>query len=1398
MHRDRLFFFLLFSCLLCASPAWAAVCRGMDGGPGDLDGDGFVASADCDDEDSDLWSSPAEASNLRVPAGNRHKFVWDSFEYVGATPTGHDLLRSSVASNFLDHPSVTCIEPSGLDHEATDLTVPTPGVVFFYLARGRNNCGPGTLGARSNGVEREGRDCDCSMLCDDGNACTEDTCDDGACAHADVPPALLLAPAGTAVCSGQTARFSAVARGSGALSYQWSKNGAPIGNNAPVLEHVTVQGDNGAQIAVQVTDSCTSAASAPAVLTVFADPDSCAGGLDGQEAPNGAGDFLGHAVSVGVRLYSRGGSSYNNKSGGGGSGGVGGGVHLHSGELYLDATDLAIAGRGLDFLWTRYYRSREWRSTSMGVGWTHRYDRRVEPDPMVPGNLLVHSGDSRIDSYAPNALGCWEAPGFFRDLCPEPGGGYVLTFADKTTWTFAPLDGSPVAGRIIEVRDSNANAGNLTYDSTGRLVTITDSLGRDIEIAYNARNLVSTVTDFRGRQVQYEYYDGLEPGGELDDLKSVTSPAVVGTITGNNFPNGKTTHYTYTQGSPIGELNHNLLTITDPEGNVLLRNAYSSADSPADPRFDRVDRQIFPEGVATYVYVALGPGDEPPAVSQTVVKDPMGNVTAYSFAEDRKLLGLKEYTGRTPQPALPTDGTFNAPTGQLRTSDPPYFETRYEYNNDYLPTRVLHPDGSSVELTFDVTVNLNPREQGDLVQRVRLPGSLGGDQTEIVETWTHATDFGTSYGDATLDRLARPAINEGLFITNEFLNSRKGWDGTIKGVPKSSHLRKGWDGTIKGLAAGDLTGDGLPDVVSMWEKEQGRKGWDGTIKGHLRGVVVRDIEECKKRPLLAARASPGNFPSDLFRIRPKGWDGTIKGRLAESLMELPYDPPTAVRPPSNVLIEFRASGVGVLTAEVGDEDNAPGCGSDQQGNIPAGEVQDCAPNVYRSGWGHPLPEIDTSDDSLSFSRKGWDGTIKGRSHPTSHTDGRGNTWTLAYDAGGNLTDVTAPPVVTGTLGGGVQTIHHEWSYNGSGQVTQYTSPEGRIDQYHYYTSGPATGYLQDVVVDAANVHQVVVTARDDCGNVTRVTEPGGATTDYTLNELDQVVRVISSAPFSYPTYFYYDKNDRMTRMDVQNIDAQGFVVASNGHLTTFVGVEPLDQLVFGERETAPGQCVREELYWDANGNPTLWRSGEATNGSQPTNVVRALHDERGLRYRLIDAEGDPAQATVQFDYNANGRLVTLHEWLEDPLGPRVSTASRDGYGRVVTATDPEGNSATFHYDASSNPTSVEVEGELIEGVSGTNVTLAQADCVYDEIDRPVVAGTQHFDPATGTPIGDGSSTTRMYYDLDSFIQRIEDDNLHATDYEYDTASRLSVVTDAAGNSRTFTTRRAARRKRTSI
>ena len=89
-----------------------------------------------------------------------------------------------------------------------------------------------------------------------------------------VPSTISAQPTSETVASGQTATFSVTATSSGALSYQWKKNGSAIGGgtSSSYTTPATVASDNGAIFTVTVTGSTGSATSNAATLTVTAPP----------------------------------------------------------------------------------------------------------------------------------------------------------------------------------------------------------------------------------------------------------------------------------------------------------------------------------------------------------------------------------------------------------------------------------------------------------------------------------------------------------------------------------------------------------------------------------------------------------------------------------------------------------------------------------------------------------------------------------------------------------------------------------------------------------------------------------------------------------------------------------------------------------------------------------------------------------------------------------------------------------------------------------------------------------------------------------------------------------------------------------------------------------------------
>ncbi len=84
---------------------------------------------------------------------NKEILSWNALAFNNL---GYDVVRSTSASDFT---TGTCVEKGDGDTAATDAAVPASGQVFHYLVRGGNPCGVGTLGYRSNGVERTGVVC---------------------------------------------------------------------------------------------------------------------------------------------------------------------------------------------------------------------------------------------------------------------------------------------------------------------------------------------------------------------------------------------------------------------------------------------------------------------------------------------------------------------------------------------------------------------------------------------------------------------------------------------------------------------------------------------------------------------------------------------------------------------------------------------------------------------------------------------------------------------------------------------------------------------------------------------------------------------------------------------------------------------------------------------------------------------------------------------------------------------------------------------------------------------------------------------------------------------------------------------------------------------------------------
>ena len=135
----------------------------------------------------------------------------------------------------------------------------------------------------------------------------------------------------------------------------------------------------------------------------------------------------------------------------------------------------------------------------------------------------------------------------------------------------------------------------------------------------------------------------------------MTYPAVTGTPTGNDFPDGATIRYTYS--AP-----HRLAGITDRAGEPLLDIEYAESFDHERVSSLRWARSGNP------VHITYHPTDE--ATVLAIVNDANGNVRDLLFDKLDACVGVREYTARA-DASKPTTRTENRPARPVRAGSRP-------------------------------------------------------------------------------------------------------------------------------------------------------------------------------------------------------------------------------------------------------------------------------------------------------------------------------------------------------------------------------------------------------------------------------------------------------------------------------------------------------------------------------------------------------------------------------------------------------------------------------------------------------------------------------------------------------------------------------------------------------
>jgi YD repeat-containing protein len=362
-------------------------------------------------------------------------------------------------------------------------------------------------------------------------------------------------------------------------------------------------------------------------------------------------------------------------------------VYSHSGEFAPVYTDLQLTGRGLDFQFTRSYRSSfADHIGELGRGWFSSIAKRIE---RRGDDIIYHNGAGELYKFLGGMQDNYKSPiGFYGFLLKEKK-EFLLYQRYGLKYRFEiPEQG----GRILGIEDRNHNSIQFSYSENA--VVIIDSLKRTIDISIN-KGLMKELKDHAGRTWKYLY-------DKNDCLIEVNQPATA------DFPNGTTVKYAY-------DNNHRLISVTDAKGQKYLVNHYDKSG--------KVVAQEHGCGVFNMEYDAIGEGENGLSTHRTTCIRKNGSKLVLEHSEVGNVLSRTLYVRK--ESFAPQD------IKGISGNDVPLI-TNSVYNKNLELTSRIFPAGNKTEWVYseDAEDSLN---QGNLLQIIKIPQTgVESDQTRTV------------------------------------------------------------------------------------------------------------------------------------------------------------------------------------------------------------------------------------------------------------------------------------------------------------------------------------------------------------------------------------------------------------------------------------------------------------------------------------------------------------------------------------------------------------------------------------------------------------------------------------------------------------------------------------------
>lgn len=414
----------------------------------------------------------------------------------------------------------------------------------------------------------------------------------------------------------------------------------------------------------------------------------------------------------------------------------------------------------------------------------------------------------------------------------------------------------------------------------------------------------------------------------------------------------------------------------------------------------------------------------------------------------------------------------------------------------------------------------------------------------------------------------------------------------------------------------------------------------------------------------------------------------------------------------------------------------------------------------------------TSATTASGARTTWDyhadGTLdwmtetRGNQSGASASDYRTH---YDYDGDANLVSVTSPLGRETTFG-----------YDSVGRRTSVTDPRGNEsgaapEDYTTTTDWNSRDLPQEVTDPLGHT---TVSAYDDAGNLSWVTDPDSNTTTLDYDDANQLIQVTDplgndrdfSPDWAGRINEVVDEDGNTTTNDYDQLGRLVDTVSPRGNLSGAAPAEHTTSYTYDE----VGNRLTITHPLPGGGDATITTGYDVLN--RPVAVTDAGGSTTRHHYDLASQETtttDPLGAVTTRVFDADGRVVSV----TDP-NEHESTYDYDIAGNLLTRTDPLNRDTSWTYNRDGEPTTMSVPGSLVTTWSH-DAAGNTAGTDYSDSGTPDVS--IDYDPLNRrTSMTDGTGSTSYTYTDAGRLDQVTNGHGDSVGYGYDDAGRMTTIT----------------------